>query len=305
MNLSSSILFTLVYADIFQYAYTFDELVAWIPENIWKKKAIQKQLQDLIKKKIVSEKSPFITLYGHTKNIQVRLNREQHAISKWKKARRAVCILRAIPTIMFIGVTGGLSVQNADEGDDIDLYICAKKGSLWITRFFSTVLLEMFGIRRRPEMRDVKDTICLNMFVTEDALAVPHQERDLYTAHEVLQMELLWERGGAYTAFLKKNTWASEVFSQKWKEAIQKHKSKHVSSKQRPFIICIESFLKIFERPAKYIQLWYMNKRRTSEVVSDTILRFHPHDARLWIRTRLQTKLKRYHLPLDKNFFRT
>ena len=305
MNLSSSILFTLVYADIFQYAYTFDELVAWMPKNTWKKTAIQKQLHSLIKKKIVSEKSPFITLYGHTKNIQIRLNRQEYAIIKWKKAQRAAGILRLIPTIMFIGVTGGLSIQNADEGDDIDLYICAKKGTLWITRFFSTVLLEMFGIRRRPETRDVKDTICLNMFVTEDALAVPRQERDLYTAHEVLQMELLWERGGAYTAFLKKNAWVSEVFFQKWKEAIQKHKSKHVNFQQRSFIVCIESFLKIVEKPAKYIQLWYMKERRTSEVVSDTILRFHPHDARLWIHTRLQSKLKRYYLPLDKNFFRT
>jgi hypothetical protein len=305
MNLSSSILFTLVYADIFQYAYTFDELAGWIPNNKWNRKAIEKQLQFLRRKKIISWKAPFFLLYGHTKNIQIRLNREQHAISKWKKARRAVCILRAIPTIMFIGVTGGLSVQNADESDDIDLYICAKNGTLWITRFFSTVLLEMFSIRRRPETRDVKDTICLNMFVTEDALAVPHQERDLYTAHEVLQMDPLWDRGGAYSIFLRKNSWVSEIFSEKWKDVMQKHKRKRSRHQHGIFMVYVVRLLKILEKPAKYLQLWYMNKRRTSEVVSDTVLRFHPHDARLWIHTRLQSKLRRYHLPLDKNFFRT
>jgi D-beta-D-heptose 7-phosphate kinase/D-beta-D-heptose 1-phosphate adenosyltransferase len=303
MNLSSTILFTLVYADIFQYPYTFDELVGWIPHNSWKKSAIRKQVAYLVKKKVISEKSPFITLYGHTKNIQVRLNREEYAIAKQKKVRRAAGILRLIPSILFVGVTGGLSIKNADEDDDIDLYICTKNGTLWITRFISTMLLEMFGMRRHPETRNVKDTICLNMFVTEDALAVPPDQRDLYTAHEVLQMNPLWERGGAYSLFLKKNSWVSEIFSEKWKEVIRKHKGKRSHYHHTVFALSVIMLLKILEKSAKYLQLWYMNKRRTSEVVSDTIIRFHPHDARLWIHKELQTKLRRYHLPLDKNFF--
>jgi len=305
MSLSSSIFFTLAYADIFQYPYTSDELEGWIPKNIWGKKAIWEQIQSLRRKKIIAFHAPFFVLYGHTKNIQIRLNREQKAVSKREKAHNAARILRAIPTIMFVGITGGLSIQNADEEDDIDFYICTKKGTLWITRFFSTLLMELFGIRRRPGMRNVKNTICLNMFVSDDALAVPHNQRDIYTAHEVLQMEPVWDRKGIYVSFLKKNRWVSSVFFGKWKDAVQRYQKTHVHPHEHLFTQVVVKFFKILEKPAKGIQLWYMQKRRTSEVVSDTIIRFHPHDARFRIRRLLRFRLKRYHLPLDKNFFQT
>ena len=335
MSLSSQILFTLLYADIFQYPYTFDELIGWMPKNRWDRNAVQKQIRYLLRIKSISYKTPFYTLYGHTGNIATRVNRERIARDKWKKARRAANILRLIPTILFVGVTGGLSMQNADEGDDVDFFICAKKGTLWITRFFSTLLLEICGIRRHPESKVVKDAICLNMFVTENALAVLQSQRDMYIAHEVLQMKPLWEREHAYRTFLLKNRWVSSIFPYKWKEVLR-NILRHPESRNNVrgklsegpyfdnrsvsfdssafgfrmivsliynFQLCCVHFLRLLEKPAKHIQLWYMKRRRTSEVVSDTIIRFHPHDARNWIPTFLWSKSKKMHLPLDKNFF--
>jgi hypothetical protein len=60
----------------------------------------------------------------------------------------------------------------------------------------------------------------------------------------------------------------------------------------------------IFLEPfAKFIQLWYMRGHRTNEVISDTTLRFHPKDARAWVKRKLEVRLRTYHVPLDKIFY--
>ena len=305
MNLSSSIFFTLSYGDIFQYPYTEDELFAWLPESTWTKKAVQKQLRYLQKRKKISYVAPFYCIRGHTKHRKTRLQREHGALGKWEKAVFAASLLRFIPTITLVGITGGLSNFNADKDDDIDFYIGTKPGTLWISRLLATLLMEAAGIRRRPEDKTVKDSICLNMFVSERSFMVSKKERDMFTAHEVLQMQPLWERGNAYPCFLKKNRWVSSVFPNKWKEVMRQLKRKKNMLPQYGQFQFVTHLLRFLEKPSNSIQLWYMKKRRTSEVISDTVIRFHPHDARLRIRTLLRSNVKRYHLPLDKIFFRT
>ncbi|KKS88164.1 MAG: hypothetical protein UW37_C0037G0007 [Candidatus Gottesmanbacteria bacterium GW2011_GWA2_44_17] len=303
MNLSSSIFFTLSYGDIFQYPYTEDELFSWLPKKSWTKKAVQKQLQYFLKRKKISFVGPFYCIRGHTKHRKTRLQREHEALFKWKKAEFAASFLRFVPTITLVGITGGLSNFNADKDDDIDFYIGTKPGTLWISRLLATLLMETAGIRRRPEDTEAKDAVCLNMFVSESSFMVSKREQDIFTAHEVLQMKPLWERGNAYAHFLKKNRWVSSVFPNKWKEVTYRLKSKKATVRQYGQFQIVAHILRILEKPVKHIQLWYMRKRRTTEVISDTVIRFHPFDARIWIRGLLEEKIKRLHLPLDKNIF--
>ena len=44
-------------------------------------------------------------------------------------------------------------------------------------------------------------------------------------------------------------------------------------------------------------------KKRTGEVIGSTMLRFHPVDARVWIKEALRTRLVKYNLPIDKIFY--
>ena len=44
-----------------------------------------------------------------------------------------------------------------------------------------------------------------------------------------------------------------------------------------------------------------MNNRRTNEVIRSGMIRFHPRDARQWVRKNT-LPLKRQHIPLDKIF---
>jgi len=322
ISLPSSILLTLLYADIFHYPYTFDELVSWLPYRAVSQKKVQACIAVLQKRKKISVQVPYIALYGHEEVIQKRERGEKYASLKWKKARFASHILRCIPSILFIGVSGGLAVNNVERTDDIDFFICTKNKTIWSTRFLATIILDCFGLRRHPKRADVKDMICMNMFISERSMPIPTKERDIYSAHEVLQMVLLWERNHTYQLFLKKNKWVSHFFPGKWKELTEYYRRKWIHHHSDPpehgegtnwdsvintvkrkitsGFVCLFRF---FEQPIREIQQWYMEKRITSEIVSDSIIRFHPSDAHIWVRGVFEKKMKQYHLPLDKNFF--
>jgi len=53
------------------------------------------------------------------------------------------------------------------------------------------------------------------MFVSEPAL--PESERDLFSAHEVLQMEPVFDRGNTYKKFLLANKWVKTFLPNAWR----------------------------------------------------------------------------------------
>ena len=190
--------------------------------------------------------------------------------------------------------------------DDIDLFFIVASGSLWVSRLLATILMNFLG-RRHPGDRQVTNKVCLNMFMTEDAVAVVSSERDCFSAHEVLQMEPLWERGGIYRKFLRANQWVKRFLPNAWEEKYQASSIKYKG--RRGYIIFSllrnTSFLilRLFEPLARFIQLQYMKHRRTNEIISDTVLRFHPRDARVWVKRKLAKRLARYNIPLDNIFY--
>lgn len=225
---------------------------------------------------------------------QVKPHRSVHPHHKWEIARHTAGWLSRVPTIELIGVTGALSMDNAQERDDIDLLIITKARTIWITRLLITLLLDLFSLRRRPGDIEYKDKICLNMFMTSHGLALSRKERDLFTAHEVLQMKPVWDRGGTYQKFLQANRWVAKFLPTAWRHKYQVSSIKYKNT---------QSILRFFEPLAKNLQLWYMRRRITTEIVSDTIIRFHPIDARDWIYRELQRKLGGTNIPLDKIFY--
>ncbi|OGG34984.1 hypothetical protein A2363_02065 [Candidatus Gottesmanbacteria bacterium RIFOXYB1_FULL_47_11] len=272
---------TIAYADVFDYPLRRDELVRWM----------------MFDGKVPKQEKRFYYLPGRTHLIAIRRKRAKWQQEKWSIAERVARILSIIPTLQLIGVTGGLAMDNAGQQDDVDLFFIVSDGTLWVSRLLATVLIELLGIRRRPNDTSVANKVCLNMFMTECGLAISMGERDCFSAHEVLQMRPLWERGNIYKRFLKANGWVKMYLPNAWKE---RGNSKWLPVHRKDQSNILFSILEPF---AKKAQLWYMKKHRTNEVISDTTLRFHPNDARLWIKRKLAARLARYHIPLDKIFY--
>lgn len=295
MRLSSQhrIAATVAYADIFDYPLTPEEVSLWIVGT-----PIRSILPDRTIRRFQEGNSEYVTLARRESLCSIRRKRAAYAADKWKLARRVAKFFYWIPTVMLVGVTGGLSMNNVKRDDDIDLFIITSPGALWISRLLISALTQVLGVRRLPGQKHVTDKICLNMFMAENCLALNPGERDLFGAHEVLQLQPIWQRDQTYARFLDANRWTKHFLPIAWEE---KRKS-HVVSYQSPRTLEVW-ILRLLEQPVRMFQLWYMKKRRTSEVIEPGVLRFHPLDARGWVRQKYANHLKRLKLPLDKIFY--
>jgi len=286
---------TVAYADIFDYPLTADDLYFWCIKKTPRKNFRAGGIPGVVNHNYM------LTLRGRQNITETYDRRRELSKEKREIARRAGKWLRLIPSLTLVGITGSAAVNNATAGDDIDLFFITARKTLWITRALTTLLIDILGIRRRPGDKKVTNKICLNMFMSEDALAIPKKEQDLYAAHEVLQMEPLWARGNSYRRFLETNIWVKKLLPVAWEI---KHFGRNNHPKASYFWTYVSVFfLKWFERPAKFFQLWYMKKRRTHEVITARMLRFHPQDVRHWVRVEFARRLLKRNIPLDNVFY--
>jgi len=304
-NLSNAIFKTLIYADIFDYPLTKDEiwqkLIKIKIKNDKLKSAIRSlshaKLKDL---KLIKYINGYYFLQGKKEIVTLRQRRKRWSEKKLKIVKKIVPLLRLIPSIKLIGITGAMAINNAKEDDDIDLFIVSSRDLLWTTRLLATLLLQIIGRRRQPGEIHIKDRVCLNMFVEENHLSVPPNERDLFTAHEVTQMKPIYYTNQTYQKFLRANQWVRKYLPNAIDDKNQELRSKNQIPKRNIFIsisisICNFAFCILHfvfpEKLLRNLQLWYMRKRRTTEVVTDGIIRFHPQDARKWVLKKYKQRL--------------
>ncbi|OGD31814.1 hypothetical protein A3C91_00090 [Candidatus Azambacteria bacterium RIFCSPHIGHO2_02_FULL_52_12] len=86
---------------------------------------------------------------------------------KLAQARYALALLKIVPFVRAIAVTGSVSFGNAKEASDLDLFILTKRGRVWTVRLLALAVLELLGKRRDRAAKTGK--ICLNYFMAESA----------------------------------------------------------------------------------------------------------------------------------------
>lgn len=268
----SSILKTVCYADIFDFPLTEKEVSRWVNDiKILRYSDIKRA------NGIIAHKDRFMFLKSKEHLIEKREEREAISHKKLLVAKRIASILKYIPTVKLIGVSGSVAMKNADDDDDIDLFIITSANTIWLTRLFTTVFVELFSRRRRRRDTYVSDKICLNMFVDEQFLTVPKEKQNLYTAHEVCQLEVLYDCGNTYYKFFVANSWVKKYLPNGIDIRILRYYDIKRKKERAPNILISQS-LNIFNAFAKHLQLWYMRRHRTSETITDHYLAFHPKD---------------------------
>lgn len=277
------ILATLAYADIFDYPLTLKEIFRFlITSQKIKEEEIKKAIRTLLKEGKIGKMGRFYFLKGREEIVFLRKKRQKESNLKIKKAEKISKYLRFLPLIKMVALTGNLAVKNSSESDDIDFLIVTKKGWLWTGRFLTTVLLEILGCRRRPGDKKFKDKICLNMFWDEGYLSLPSSWRNLFTAHEICQIEPLWQKDDVYFKFLFKNRWVKKYLAN---FELEKKNIFFEENKNKPPFSLVEKIL-------KKVQLYYMQKRRTKEKITSGIIAFHPRDLSPDILEKYQKRLK-------------
>ena len=200
-QIESAILRTLLYADIFSFAMSIEELdrhlISPIPIDL-------RQIQNCINtsprlKKILIQDQKYITLKNRAENIALRHKRERYIEFMWEDAIRYGHWLSKIPFVRMVALTGALAVRNpANENDDYDYLLVTEPGRVWLARAFAIVLVRIIRFRKRE--------LCPNYVLASNQLFQNRQ--DLFMAREIVQMFPIYG-GTIYERMMRENQWTT------------------------------------------------------------------------------------------------
>lgn len=261
-KLAHSEIFSVFYHNLFDYPMAFSDIVRWNPKN-----APDVNVS-------VDYKNGFYFIKGREGLIYKRTLRKRISDKKIKIARKASRVISFVPTIEMVCLSGSLAMNNATEEGDIDLLIVTKKGRLWSSRIMVYFILKFFGFSlRKPEIKSKNNKLCLNLWLDESDLVWSKQERNFYTAHEILQTIPLFDRGINYEKFLSANKWAFDYWPNGNDIKLASYSTKYFKLKN----------LNLVETFVYKIQLFYMKSKITNEIITPTRAVFHPHNLSLEI----------------------
>lgn len=295
-----SILKTLIYSDIFDYPLTKDEIWKFLIGKKVHKDSFEKELNRLVR----FEVTPFETTpLGCNRNLyylidrkeiaEKRIRRKKVSQQKLVEAKKIIKYLSLIPTVLFIGISGGLALKNAEKKDDIDLFVITSKDTLWITRLILVFLLLIMG-QYRGRGKKESQKVCLNMLIDETSLSFPKKRQDLYTAHEIVQLKPMCDRDNTYKRFMEANKWVDLFLP----NARGTKPNATLSNADSFFSVILRPVLRLsaLKQFAKIIQLLYMKKHRTKETVESNFLAFHPFDYKSFVLKEYNKRLNKYEI---------
>ncbi|MBI3887892.1 hypothetical protein HY310_02385, partial [Candidatus Microgenomates bacterium] len=184
----------------------------------------------------------------------IRKKRVDYSREKYDQAREVGNLLIKIPTVEAIFLTGSAAALNAKKDADVDLLIITSANTLWLTRAVIFIILKIIGKFKNP--------VCPNMFL--DLCHLEIKNKNLFTAHEILQAKCVYERNKTSKQWLDANKWAKE-------------------------------YLPIpFELVAFLIQYYYQKSKQSNEKISWGQAFFHPNDLSEKVLKKFDQRLLKY-----------
>ncbi|MBN1260104.1 MAG: hypothetical protein JXB35_05435 [Anaerolineae bacterium] len=179
-TVEEAILYTVSYADVFNYPLTVEEIHRYLvgmPASLAEVKAVTGGLVHTTG--LLRQQDGFVMLEGREFLAGLRQRRAQVAAAMWPRALRYGRAIARLPFVRMVAVTGALTMDNVEAGDDYDYLIITAPGRLWVTRLLVIQLVV------KPVAR-LGDEVCPNYLLAETALTI--EEQDLFHAHELAQM---------------------------------------------------------------------------------------------------------------------
>jgi len=180
--LAEGILRTLAYADLFRYPLAAHEVHRYLHDLGTGSEQVRVALLAGIDG-VAADGSYYAPsgrsgLAGH--------RRSRRLASTWlsTRARGYALLLKHLPYVRMVGLTGSLAMRNPAERSDIDLMIVTAPGRVWLCRAAVVAVVRLVGLGG--------DVLCPNYLVADDALAL--DDVTIYDAHELAQMLPLYGR---------------------------------------------------------------------------------------------------------------
>jgi hypothetical protein len=300
------ILAALAYYDAFEFPLTAQEIFLALPAAEGTRPTfedVERVLAEAVRRGAVGLSEGLYFLAGREASVASRKARYLLAEGKYDRVRKFFALARYAPYLRAAFVCNTLARSYARAGSDIDMFVVAAPGRIWLTRLFVTGLAAF--LRVRPTETESADKICLSFFVTEDALDLKPLaiDGDIYLPHWLQELYPVYDEAGATRRLFAENGWLRDVLPGTRVQAPARRRAvaPHLVGTKRAFERLLDGlFGDRHERWAERRQKAWMpaalraaaNSADSDVVLSDRILKFHDRDRRAEIRDAYVLKMK-------------
>ncbi|HTK60515.1 MAG TPA: hypothetical protein VL283_04940 [Candidatus Baltobacteraceae bacterium] len=300
------ILSALAYYDAFDFPLTAQEIFLALPAAEGPRPAyedLERALADAVRLGEAGRSEGLYFLPGREAAVATRKARYLLAEGKYARVRKFFALARFAPYLRAAFVCNTLARSYARSGSDIDMFVVAAPGRIWLTRLFVTGLAAL--LRVRPTETESADRICLSFFATEDALDLKPLAiaGDVYLPHWLQELYPIYDESGAARSLFARNGWLRDVLPGTRIQAPSQRRivpPRLVGAKRALERLCDALFGDRHEHWAERRQKAWMpaalraaaDSPSSGVVLSDRILKFHDHDRRAEIRDAYLKKMK-------------
>lgn len=294
MSFEKRALATLAFFDLFLYGLNFDELKKYFIGALPKDELLLKFLNGSAK---IKTEGGFYFLHSSEANLAKRQEYDRISDDFWKHVRKYAKFLRFVPFLKTVAVCNTLAFGTVTEKSDIDLFIIAKKGRLFIVRCITVLVFGLLGVRRHGSK--IARRFCLSFYIDDEHLnlqPIHFGADDIYFYYWFLTLVPLVDFN-TFKKLQNSNRWLYNFFEQ-----LPGKDPQLVFINNRFFTTILEKLLNgklgnFFEQLVRKIQFKRHEKRfgtfdpKASLVVSDYMLKFHNIDRREEIQRRFFSSL--------------
>ncbi len=310
-TVEKAIIKTLSFFDLFSYPLTKEEIFSYLWQVKSEQDFVSKVLIELLDKKVVEEKNGYYFLLGREGNCEIRKNSLLESEAKLKIAHKAVKKINAVPFVKAIFVCNSVAFGLAKKDSDIDLLIVTTKKRLWLVRFFTNLILLLFGLR--VGKNKAKSRICLSFYLNEDDLNLQNIlviPEDIYLVYWLVTLLPIFDNDKIKEKIIKSNSWINK-FVPNFSNELSFYTKEIYNGWFKSLLKNILEktwfgfYGDLMEKQAKEIQISKMKfalqnieNKAPGIVLNDSMLKFHENDKRKEYYEQWQATLKKFQFPI-------
>lgn len=210
--LEQNIVRILSYFDVFNYPLRIGQILSHLSDDSISEMSVVSALQSLVQRTIVTTDGSYYSLSPNPEqSARRRERREERARVMIKRARLVARLIKSVPFVRAIFITGSLSKGVAAHDGDIDFMIVTAPRRLWISRFLLTFI-------KKTLFLNSKRHFCINLLLSEQNLKF--LEHSFYNAIEIETVIPLWS-SRIFDRFHEENSWV-RIFFPNWEPSSDK-----------------------------------------------------------------------------------
>ncbi len=226
--IQNNILNVLVYFEAFDHPLKLIE----IQNNCSEKYALDKlnkALDTLLESKVIFEHKGYYSLQSPvTELVEKRLKSEHIADQYFEKSDFYIKIIKTMPFVRSVAISGSMSKGVTHSNGDIDYFIITEKNRLWLARTMLILFKKIFLLNSRKYF-------CINYFIAIDNMVVP--DKNIFTATEIAYLIPVYN-AELIKSFKESNNWIKAHYPH-FNHPIERreHKGTPISKKIMEFLL--------------------------------------------------------------------